>query len=110
MKYLGCLLVLLVMGCSSTDTGVVESAMRINSYTVDCVGEAEGTCLLVQEGDKIGTEDWELFYFEDSITGFDYEPGFIYNLIVRKTSVANPPMDGSSLKFELVRIVSKEKV
>ncbi len=82
--------------------------MRVNSYTVDCVGEIEGTCLLVQEGDMIGTENWENFYFYDSIDGFTYEPGFVYGLEVKKTEVENPPADGSSIRYELVRIVSKE--
>ena len=82
--------------------------MRVNSYTVDCVGEMEGTCLLVQEGDLIGTDDWEYFYYVDSIEGFTYEPGFLYGLIVKKTAVENPPADGSSIRYELVKIVSKE--
>ncbi len=83
--------------------------MTVNSYTVGCVGEMEGTCLLVQEGDMIGTENWENFYFYDSIEGFTYEPGFVYGLIVKKTEVQNPPADGSSIRYELVKIVSKEK-
>jgi hypothetical protein len=83
--------------------------MMVNSYTVNCYGEMEGTCLLVQEGDMIGTENWENFYFYDSIEGFTYEPGFVYGLIVKKTEVQNPPADGSSIRYELVKIVSKEK-
>ncbi|PRX38587.1 DUF4377 domain-containing protein, partial [Salegentibacter salegens] len=82
--------------------------MMVNSYTVGCVGEIEGTCLLVQEGDMIGTENWENFYFSDRIEGFNYEPGYVYGLIVKKTEVENPPLGGSSIKYELVEIVSKE--
>ncbi len=82
--------------------------MMVNSYTVDCIGEMEGTCLLVQEGNMIGTENWEYFYFVDSIEGFVYEPGYVYGLEVKKTEVSDPPADGSSVKYELVRIISKE--
>ena len=85
-----------------------EINMMVNSYTVDCVGETEGTCLLVQEGDMIGTENWENFFYSDSIEGFNYEPGYIYGLQVKKTEVENPPAGGSSIRYELVKIVTKE--
>lgn len=99
----------LLSGCSTNVKDADETLMRINSYTVDCVGEMEGKCLLVQEGDLIGTEDWEYFYYEDSIIGFDYEPGYIYNIVVRKTTIPDPPQDSSSIRYELVQILSKEK-
>ncbi|MBZ9730832.1 DUF4377 domain-containing protein [Salegentibacter sp. JZCK2] len=103
-------LVFLLFSCSLSGeiNGVVD--MVVNSYTEECVGEMEGNCLLVQEGDQIGTEDWSLFYYEDSIIGFDYEPGYIYHLRVKKKKIKNPPMDGSSISYRLVKIVSKEKV
>lgn len=84
--------------------------MRVNSTTVNCIGEMEGTCLLVQEGNMIGTENWEYFYYVDSIEGFSYEHGFIYNLRVRKTEIKNPMADGSSVRYELVKIISKEAI
>lgn len=102
-------LLLIVAGCSTTAKGVDEIHLRVNSYTVDCVGEMEGNCLLVQEGDNIGSEEWEYFYYEDSIIGFNYEPGYIYDLVVQKKEISNPPQDGSSYQYELVRIVSQEK-
>ncbi len=111
MKYYIALInIIILAGCSAGMNGTKEIDMRVNSYTVECVGEMEGICLLVQEGDKIGSEDWEYFYYHDSIIGFDYEPGFIYNLKVKRKEIANPPQDGSSYEYELVRIVSKEKV
>ncbi len=101
----------LVFSCNiNTDIAAEITDFRVNSYTVECYGEMEGNCLLVQEGDKIGTEDWEYFYYEDSIVGFDYEPGYMYDLIVRKIRVEAPPQDGSSIRYELIRVVSKERV
>lgn len=103
-------IVFLLFSFSLTGDTVKVVDMMVNSYTVECVGEMEGNCLLVQEGDEIGTEDWNLFYYEDSISGFDYESGYIYHLKVQKKKVKNPAMDASSISYRLVRVVSKEKV
>jgi hypothetical protein len=102
-------MVFLLFSCSISGDSIQVADMMVNSYTVECVGEMEGNCLLVQEGDQIGSEDWSLFYYEDSISGFDYEPGYIYHLKVQKKKVKNPPADGSSISYRLVRIISKEK-
>lgn len=99
------------ISCSDNDdAGIEEVRLRINSYTVDCVGVQLGKCLLIQEGDKIGTEDWEYFYFENSIDGFTFEPDFIYEILVRKKRIEDPPADGSSIRYSLVRIISKMEV
>lgn len=101
----------LVFSCNiNTDIATEITELRVNSYTVECYGEMEGNCLLVQEGDKIGTEDWEYFYYEDSIVGFDYEPGYIYDLKVRKIRIEDPPQDDSSIQYVLIRVISKEPV
>lgn len=111
MKYFLVILnIMILSGCDLEGNNGEEIKMRVNSYTVECVGEMEGTCLLVQEGDKIGTAEWEFFYYHDSIRGFDYEPGYIYDLIVKRKEIANPPQDGSAFEYELIKIVSKEKV
>ncbi len=96
-------------GCGLKEDKASVTMMRVNSYTVDCVGEMEGKCLLVQEGEAIGTDDWVYFYYEDSIIGFEYEPGYIYLLAVRKIPVENPPADASSFEYELIRIISKKE-
>lgn len=101
--------ILLIFSCASTEKTGELIEMRINSYTVECVGEMQGRCLLVQEENAIGTEDWELFYYDNSIKGFDHEPGYIYDLVLRKMAVEDPPMDGSAVRYELVKIRSKRK-
>lgn len=109
MKNYFLILVLLSFAqCGIHDETEQITHLRVNSHTVACTGVGEGKCLLVQEGDAIGTEDWEYFYFEDSIKGFDYEPGYVYDLAVKKIPVEDPPMDGSAFEYELVKILSKE--
>ena len=51
---------------------------------------------------------WTFFYGE--IEGFHYEPGFVYELRVLVVPVPNPPQDASSLRYVLVRLVSKTRV
>lgn len=107
---IGLIFLVVLLSCNASQTDAEEVHLRVNSHTVECYGEMEGICLLVQEGEKLGTEDWEYFYYEDSIDGFDYEEGYVYDLMVRKIPVEDPPQDASSIKYELVRILSKEKV
>ena len=41
----------------------------------------------------------------NSIEGFDYQWGFVYELRVRETHIANPPADGSAIRTELLSVV-----
>ncbi len=50
-------------------------------------------------------ENWLNFY--DQIEGFTYEPGYDYELQVMTSNIPNPPMDASSIKYELVKVISK---
>lgn len=90
------------------DTYPKEVSMRVNHYRQTCEGEGIFECLLVQEGNQIGTKDWTLFY--DEISGFQYEPGYVYTLKVNIDTVPNPPADGSSLRYSLIKLISKDKV
>jgi len=44
----------------------------------------------------------------DFIEGFEFEWGYYYTLEVKKTKLAQPPSDGSSIECELIRILSKQ--
>ena len=46
----------------------------------------------------------------NTIAGFTYERGHEYELLVKKTKLANPPQDSGKYRYELVRIVSDSKV
>lgn len=67
-----------------------------------CVGVGPRRCLQVK---RAGSERFELFY--DTIDGFDFQPGYQYQLRVRITEVADPPADASNLRYQLVNIIDK---
>lgn len=99
------LLMLCLIGCSKDSD---RSIMRINFYTETCIGERAGaTCLLVQFDEQLDTDMWS--YFNEPIEGFQYQEGYIYRLRVRKETIKDPPMDGSSMRFILLDVLSKQK-
>jgi heat shock protein HslJ len=111
-KHIWLLLLLLAAACTpgATQPGEPENSvetvtMWVGPETADCVGEAPQTCLQVRFEEE---GEWQLFY--DSIAGFEYEPGFEYELRVNKTEVANPPADSSSIRYELVDVVTQTAV
>lgn len=82
--------------------------MRVNHYQQTGVGEGLHLVYLVQEGEEIGGEQWSYFY--SPIEGFDYEPGYVYELRLRKKYVENPPADGTSIRYILLNVISKTPV
>ncbi|MEW7289700.1 DUF4377 domain-containing protein [Aquimarina sp. 2304DJ70-9] len=76
----------------------------IGGHLVDCEGVAPQKCMLYKENIA---NDWTYFY--DTIEGFDYEEGYTYELEIVVNQIENPPEDGSSLHYTLVKILSKEK-
>ena len=81
-----------------------DKTLWVGPYMVDCVGVAPQKCLQVKEKPE---DDWTLFY--DQIEGFDYEEGFLYQLLVSVEEIENPPADASSLRYTLVKIVSQDR-
>ena len=79
--------------CSSDDDNEVPD----NNYV-------EG--MLIKEN---GAANWECVSFME-ITGFTYERGNEYELLVKKTTLANPPQDSGNVRYELIRIVSQKKI
>lgn len=72
---------------------------------MDCTGVAPQKCMMVKES---VTSDWTYFY--DKIHGFDFDAGYEYELQVKITDVDNPPADASSLRYDLIEVVSKKSV
>lgn len=81
-----------------------EKTFIVGPETADCTGVAPMKCLQVKEKQE---ENWTNFY--SNIEGFTYEPGYEYILKVKTEKIANPPADASSIKYTLIRQVSKTK-
>lgn len=91
------------LGCKdNAGRDVVE--VTVASELRDCSGVGRMQCMLVKFP---GYQSWEYFY--SPIEGFEYEPGYEYVLKVRKQKVENPPADASSVKYTLVKTVSKTR-
>ena len=65
-------------------------------------GSGAAPVLRVRRG---GADSWESFY--DEIHGFEYVPGFRYELDVAVSEVDAPAADGSSLRYDLIRVVAR---
>jgi heat shock protein HslJ len=74
----------------------------VADHLENCVGVGPQTCMLVKENPD---DEWTYFY--DQIEGFEYEEGYIYELLVNEIPVPNPAADASSLRYELKNIISK---
>ncbi len=85
-----------------TGSDTHEVLLYVAPYTQECRGMEVRQCMLVKEDPA---DSWEFFYNE--IAGFTYEPGFNYSLLVRWREIDNPPADGSSREYSLVRMVQK---
>jgi heat shock protein HslJ len=81
-----------------------QKILEVAPNLVDCVGVAPTKCLQVRE---VGA-DWQNFF--GSIEGFNFKPDFSYKLLVNVTKLQNPPADGSSLKYTLVRLLDLDPV
>jgi len=82
-----------------------EKTIFIGPERIPCEGEGPQECYQVKETPE---GEWQLFY--DEIAGFQWEPGYIYELRVNVYQVENPPAGGSSLRYELVEVASKTLV
>lgn len=79
--------------------------LHVAPYTSACIGAGPMDCLRVRSDNEA---NFQLFY--NHIEGFDFEPGYNYTLRVKIEEVASPPADGSSQRYTLLEVVSKEAV
>jgi heat shock protein HslJ len=84
------------------EPAAVEKTIYVGPTLVDCVGVGPRKCMLVKENPE---DEYGMFY--DRIEGFDYAPGYEYELRVQVDPVPNPPADASSLRYTLIEAVSK---
>lgn len=107
------LAVFAVSSCSSDDDAKKDSVKEITIYVSSETGESYGfnstpeECMLVKFDNPNGK--WEHLGLY-RIEGFTYVKGHEYELRVKMTTLANPPADGYSHKYLLVKIVQDKLV
>lgn len=107
------LAVFAVSSCSSDDDEKKDSVKEITIYVSSETGESYGfnstpeECMLVKFDNPNGK--WEHLGLY-RIEGFTYVKGHEYELRVKMTTLANPPADGYSHKYLLVKIVKDKLV
>lgn len=104
MRRLLSFLLVLAAGCGVTGPGRDIVTLEVAPTLMPCVGVAPQQCLVVREPDDA---EWQYLY--SSIEGFTFEPGYRYVLRVARFEVPNPPADGSSIAYVLVRVVSRDE-
>jgi hypothetical protein len=97
------------LSCSAGDKEADHYVYWVNSTKVSCVGLAPSKCLQVQKTDTLDPSAWETFYA--SIKGFEYEPGYIYKIVVKENHLdpAGLPADASSIEYTLAEILEKRQ-
>lgn len=107
------LAVFAVSSCSSDDDEKKDSVKEITIYVSSETGESYGfnstpeECMLVKFENPNGK--WEHLGLY-RIEGFTYVKGHEYELRVKMTTLANPPADGYSHRYLLVKIVQDKLV
>ena len=104
MRRLLSFLLVLAAGCGVTGPGRDIVTLEVAPNRVPCTGEGIMECFLVREPPS---DEWTYFYAP--IEGFTFEPGYRYVLRVARFDVPNPPVDGSSIAYVLVRVVSRDE-
>ena len=123
LKGLNCILALssalLLAACTSSTTPVSDNPdndilpssepaadgaaqrMFVNHHKSECHGLAPQLCMLVRGSEQ---DDWTYFY--DGIENFEFIWGYSYELLVSVHEVPDPPLDGSSREYRLIRTIS----
>ncbi|WP_338640021.1 DUF4377 domain-containing protein [Burkholderia pyrrocinia] len=82
----------------------VTKTVNVAPQSARCTGVAPMECLQVRSSPG---EPWSLWYA--GIEGFAYQPGYLYTLEVDEYRVAQPPADGSSIRWVLKRVVERRQ-
>ena len=101
--------VAIFLSCSRGDNQTNQHIYWVNSTKASCVGMAPTKCLQTQKSETLDPLAWKSFHWP--IKGFEYEPGYIYKIVVKERHLDpdNVPADASSIEYTLVEILEKKQ-
>lgn len=82
----------------------VNKTIYVSDSFADCKDNKPQKCLKVKEALE---DDWTLL--NNNIEGFEYNEGVTYKMEVKVIKIKNPSIDGSNLKYKLIKIIFEEK-
>ena len=91
--------------CGESTTPLLEfQTLSVAPFRVPCTGVFPTTCYLVRR-----LPDTREDYFYGGISGFVFEPGYRQLIRVRVFRIPDPPQDGSSRAYVLVRVLDRQQ-
>ena len=81
--------------------------IRINQFKQTAFASHPTLVLSAQSGNDIGSDKWKPLV--NQVVGFEYEEGYIYDLLVVETEVKYPPSASNQKAYQLRQVLSKTK-
>lgn len=81
------------------------SILYVAPKQVECNEALDQKCFLVRSKPE---GNWISHY--TGIDGLEYEPGFAYELKVKKERIKDPGIDGSTFKYDMIEVLEKRDV
>ncbi len=116
MNIKGFILSLLVVGAVFISCMKDDSEDKIERINAEVSAYTSGSSIgffsdALTEGMLVkleGDDYYQGFYFSE-IEGFTFERGNNYKLRIKQITLAHPPMDGGSVRYELIEVLSKKE-
>ncbi len=97
--------IMLLQSCSQKN-----SVFWVSGVKTECTsGMAKTECLNIYKGEDLNNPVWENFH--PHIKGFEFEEGYMQKIKVKEiqSDAKETPADASSVKYELVEVLEKQK-
>lgn len=108
MKTTSFLFILLAMAFQACQPPAITTSFWVSGIKTECdAGASEMICLQVYNGIEIEKATWENLYIP--IAGFEFEDGYLQHIEVKEERVENPPADGVSVTYTLVKVLDKQQ-
>lgn len=98
----------LVASCASVKNN--QETLWVGGFKTEAAAEAgKAMTLQVVKGETLDQTKWQNFYAP--INGFNFEEGYLQKIVVKETHLdpAQVPADASSIQYDLVKVLKKEK-
>lgn len=99
--------ILMLSSCTTTSKTNIFWTSGFKTEALD--GSDKTLALNIYKGENLDKAKWENFYAP--IKGFEFEEGYMQKIEVKETKLdkTNVPADASSIEYDLVKVIDKQK-